>query len=362
MANCLLTLQTELHSFMEVLLKSIVYEISQVFRNRMSDSENEFQDKLRSISQILVRRAVFKITQCVEESFGSEMAQLKKENESLKWRLQLWEKESGAGGDQGQTDHVGHTLPCEVTAEIKEEMDTKPELSGSEASGLPDTGERAPLEQQHSEEEWSFSLMQETELTAGEGKETLSEQHTESRQYVKDLDSVPMMKTQPEKETNGLLVSEDLTEKVNILYIKTITINFNEQESVSAQRLKEEELNEVDEFNLTEQDMEPQLIDPEEQQTDVPGEENGTRLLHTEKSQDREDFERRNSTKIKDSGRLSQDLAQPVLHENPAHVKRSSETTRTVKKKAMYSVILHRLWVSALSRWPGCQPVKAAPV
>ncbi|XP_015194769.1 uncharacterized protein [Lepisosteus oculatus] len=313
MANCLLTLQTELHSFMEVLLKSIVYEISQVFRNRMSDSENEFQDKLRSISQILVRRAVFKITQCVEESFGSEMAQLKKENESLKWRLQLWEKESGAGGDQGQTDHVGHTLPCEVTAEIKEEMDTKPELSGSEASGLPDTGERAPLEQQHSEEEWSFSLMQETELTAGEGKETLSEQHTESRQYVKDLDSVPMMKTQPEKETNGLLVSEDLTEKVNILYIKTITINFNEQESVSAQRLKEEELNEVDEFNLTEQDMEPQLIDPEEQQTDVPGEENGTRLLHTEKSQDREDFERRNSTKIKDSGRLSQDLAQNLF-------------------------------------------------
>nr|XP_015194920.1 PREDICTED: uncharacterized protein LOC107076062 [Lepisosteus oculatus] len=41
------------------------------------------------------------------------------ENETLKEGLQFWEKESGAGGDRGQTDRVGHTLPCEVTAEIK---------------------------------------------------------------------------------------------------------------------------------------------------------------------------------------------------------------------------------------------------
>nr|XP_015194717.1 PREDICTED: gastrula zinc finger protein XlCGF7.1-like [Lepisosteus oculatus] len=96
----------------------------------MSDSEDEIENKLRIVSQTLVRRSVFKITQCVEESFGSEMAQLKKENESLKWRLQLWEKESGAEGDQRQTDHVGHTLPCEVPAGIKEEIDTKLQLSG----------------------------------------------------------------------------------------------------------------------------------------------------------------------------------------------------------------------------------------
>ncbi|MBN3324869.1 ZN415 protein, partial [Atractosteus spatula] len=176
MANLLFTLETELYSFMEVLLKSIVDEFSEVFRNRM-----------------------VKITQFVEESFGSEVAQLKKENESLKWRLQLWEKDSGAGRDQEQTDHVGLTLPCEVTGEIKEEIDTKLELSGSEASALPDAGERAPPEQQHIEEEWGSSLMQETELTAAEGKEKLSEQHTESRQSVEDLDSVPMMKTNPEK-------------------------------------------------------------------------------------------------------------------------------------------------------------------
>ncbi|XP_006643154.3 zinc finger and SCAN domain-containing protein 2-like [Lepisosteus oculatus] len=271
MANWLLILQSELHSFMEVLLKSIVCEVSEVFQNRMSDSEDKFQDKLRSISQILVRRAVFKISQCVEDSFGSEMAQLKKENESLKWRLQLLDKESGVGGDQGQT------------AEIKEEMDTKLEQSDSEAlpdageralleqqqseeewgssllqeteltaaegkeklseqqtesrqsvedldsghmmkmepensvaSALPDAGERAPLEQQHSREEWGSSLMQETELTAAEGKERLSEQHTESRQSVEGQDSVHMMKTEPESEIHGPLVSEDFTEKINL--------------------------------------------------------------------------------------------------------------------------------------------------
>ncbi|MBN3315619.1 ZKSC8 protein, partial [Atractosteus spatula] len=130
MAILLFNLETELRSFMQVFLKSIVYEVSRVFRNRMSDSEDEIENKLRSVSQTLVRWSVFKITQCVEESFGSEMAQLKKENESLKWRLQLWEKESGAGGDRGQTDRVGHTLPCEATAGIKEEMDMELQLSG----------------------------------------------------------------------------------------------------------------------------------------------------------------------------------------------------------------------------------------
>ncbi|MBN3325226.1 ZN271 protein, partial [Atractosteus spatula] len=314
MAEYLLNLQTQLDSFMHVLLKSIVYEVSEVFGNRMSDSENAFQDKLLSVSQILVRRAVFKITQCVEDSVGSEMAQLKKENESLKWRLQLWEKESGAGGDQGT-----QALPCEVTAEIKEEMDTKLELSGQcgflyevsvfntsvynflteatfkgatkikfiiiiiiisikilfscpvftglEASALSDTGERAPLEQQHSEDEWSSNLTQETELTAAEEKEKFSEQHTESRQIVEDMDSVPMMKTEPESETPGLLVCDDFTEKIDNLDTNNITQGCNELDCVSVQEHKE-----LGEFNLIEQDMEPQLIDPAEQQTDVPGE------------------------------------------------------------------------------------------
>ncbi|MBN3312613.1 ZN180 protein, partial [Atractosteus spatula] len=309
---------------MEVLLKSIVYEVSRVFRSRMSDSEDEIENKLRSISQILVRRAVFKITQCVEESVGSEMAQLKKENESLKWRLQLWEKESGAGGDQGT-----QTLPCEVPAGIKEEMDTKLQLSGlntrshglsyhyyadytqiyihtkpdtdvavsflsnyisdiktrmtenflylncSEASALPDAGERAPLEQQHSEEEWGSNLMQETELTVAEGKETLSEQHTESRQSVEDLDSVPMMKIEPECETPGLLI---LTEKINHLDTKNIAEHCNELYCITVHELKEE----LSKFNVTEQDMEPQLIHTADQHTEGHDGENKSQFQHTE--------------------------------------------------------------------------------
>ncbi|XP_069053995.1 uncharacterized protein [Lepisosteus oculatus] len=114
--------ENELHCFVEVLLKSFVYEVSEVFRNKMSDSENEFQDKLRSVSQILVSRAVINITQRVEDSFGTEITRMK-ENETFKVRLQLWEKESGAGRDQGQTDHVGLMPPCEITAETNEETE-----------------------------------------------------------------------------------------------------------------------------------------------------------------------------------------------------------------------------------------------
>ncbi|XP_069054896.1 oocyte zinc finger protein XlCOF22-like isoform X3 [Lepisosteus oculatus] len=248
MAESLLDLQTELHSFMGVVLKSIVYEVAEVFRNRTSDSEDEFQDKLRGVSHILVRRAVFKITQCVEETFGTEMAQMKEENETLKVRLRFWEKEPGAGGDRGQTDRVGHTPPCEAPAGIKEEMDTEPELSGSEVSALPDAGDRAPLEQQPSEEEeeeeeeeGGSRLMQETELAAAHGKETLSEQqHTESRQRVGDLDFVSVMKTEPESETPGLLVSDDFTEKINHLDMNNNSQGCKELGRVSVQEHKEE--------------------------------------------------------------------------------------------------------------------------
>ncbi|MBN3322629.1 ZN180 protein, partial [Atractosteus spatula] len=233
----------------------------------MSDSEEKFLDKLRSISHILVRRAVFKISQCVEDSFGSEMAQLKKENESLKWRLQLWEKETGVGDDQGQT------------AEIKEEMDTKLEQSDSEA--LPDAGERALLEQQQSEEEWGSSLLQETELTAAEGK--LSEQQTERRQTVEDLDSGDMMKMEPESKTPALLI---FTEKINNLYTKNIAEHCNELDCVSVQELKEE----LGELNLTDQDMEPHLM----QETEFTAAE-GKEKLSEQHTESRHSFEGQDS-------------------------------------------------------------------
>ncbi|XP_069054442.1 zinc finger protein 436-like [Lepisosteus oculatus] len=271
--------ENELHCFMGVLLKSFVSEVSEVFRNTMSDSQVSFQDKLRSVSQILVSRAVINITQFVEDSFGTEITRMK-ENETFKVRLQLWEKESGPG-DQGGTDHVGLMPPCEITAETNEET----EPSGSEASVLSDAGERALLEQHHSEEEWGSSLMQETELTAAAGKEALSEQHTDSRQSVKDLDSVPMMKTEPESETPGFLVCDDFTEKMNNLDTINITQSCNELGCVSVQEHSEE----LDVLNLTEQDMDPKLIDPAEQQTDVPGEENSVEIQHREESQYREE-------------------------------------------------------------------------
>ncbi|XP_069054934.1 uncharacterized protein [Lepisosteus oculatus] len=292
MASCLSRLQTELQSFMQLLLKSIVYEVAGVFGNRTSDSEDEVQDQLRNIAQILVRRAVFKITQCVEETFGSEMAQMKKENETLKVRLRFWEKESRAGGDRGQTDRDGHTLPCEVTAEIKEETDTEPELSGSEASALPDAGDRAPLEQQPSEEEeeeWGSRLMQETELAAAHGKETLGEQqHTESRQRVEDLDSVSVMKTEPECETAGVSVTEDLTERIHNQDTWSIPQSCNGLDCVSLQEHKEE----LADLSLADQDGVSQLIDPAEQRRDVPAGENSAGLRHPEKGQDREELGR----------------------------------------------------------------------
>ncbi|MBN3320058.1 ZN180 protein, partial [Atractosteus spatula] len=364
-------LESELHSFMQVLLRSIVYEVADVFGNRTSDSEDEFQDKLRGVAQILVRRAVFKITQCVEETFGTEMAQMKEENERLKVRLQLWEKEPGAGGDRGQTDRDGHTPPCEIAAEIKEEMDVKLELSGLEVSALPDSGDRAPLEQQHSEEEeeeWGSRLMQETELAAAQGKETLEQQHTESRQSVEDLDSVPvmktepersevsalpdsgdrapleqqhseeeaeergsrltqeteltaahgketlseqqhtesrqrvedldsvpMMKTEPESETPGLS-SEDLTEKFNNLNTENVSETFNEVDSVSVNWYKEGRLNELqliqnDVFNPLKMEKEAQMIHTAEQHTEGHEEESPARFRGTTQDHYREQLD-----------------------------------------------------------------------
>ncbi|XP_069054362.1 zinc finger protein 892-like [Lepisosteus oculatus] len=319
MTILLFNLETELHSFMEILLKSIVYEVSRVFRSRISDSE-EIENKLRSISKILVRRAVFKITQCVEDSVGSEMAQLKKENESLKWRLQLCEKDSGAGGDQGT-----QTLPCEVPAGIKEEMDTKLQLSGSEASALPDAGERAPLEQQHSEEEWGSNLMQETELTVAEGKETLSEQHTEGRQSVEDLDSVPMMKIEPERETPGLLI---FTEKINHLDAKNIAEHCNELYCITVHELKEE----LSEFNVKEQDMEPQLIHTADQHTEGHNGENKSQFQDTEQDHSMEHLQNKrpqhDQRMRKNHSRLSSDGVDklPLWHREEQRFCQSSKS------------------------------------
>ncbi|XP_069054904.1 uncharacterized protein [Lepisosteus oculatus] len=213
MTDWLFPLETELQSFTEVLLKAIVYEVSDVFRNKMSDSEDAFRARLHRLSQILARRAVFKIIKFVEGTFGTEILLLKQEVETLRSKLQFCE----TGGDRGRIEgsprmYLGYTPPCEATGEIKEEIHVKWELSGTEVGALSDAGEGAPLEQQLSEEEeeWGSRLMQETGLPSAEGKETLGE--AESRPRLGDPGSAPAVKSEPEFETPGLLGSDDFPE------------------------------------------------------------------------------------------------------------------------------------------------------
>nr|XP_015194872.1 PREDICTED: zinc finger protein 239-like [Lepisosteus oculatus] len=130
MTDWLFPLETELQSFTEVLLKAIVYEVSDVFRNKMSDSEDAFRARLHRLSQILARRAVFKIIKFVEGTFGTEILLLKQEVETLRSKLQFCE----TGGDRGRIEgsprmYLGYTPPCEATGEIKEEIHVKWELS-----------------------------------------------------------------------------------------------------------------------------------------------------------------------------------------------------------------------------------------
>nr|XP_015194870.1 PREDICTED: uncharacterized protein LOC107076034 [Lepisosteus oculatus] len=192
--DCLFTLESEIESCMEALLRAIVSEVADIFRSGVSASEDPFRGQLRRSSGMLVRRVVFTLTKFLRGSFGDEIAQMKREIETLRGRLQVWgQQAAGSGGDRdrGQTDRLGHTPPGEVIVEVKEETDPELELSGagwSEVGALADAGEGAPLEQQCSEEEeeeeWGSVCMQETELLAAERKEQLGEQH---RSRVEDL-------------------------------------------------------------------------------------------------------------------------------------------------------------------------------
>ncbi|XP_069054926.1 uncharacterized protein [Lepisosteus oculatus] len=192
--DCLFTLESEIESCMEALLRAIVSEVADIFRSGVSASEDPFRDQLRRSSGMLVRRVVFTLTKFLRGSFGDEIAQMKREIETLRGRLQVWgQQAAGSGGDRdrGQTDRLGHTPPGEVIVEVKEETDPELELSGagwSEVGALADAGEGAPLEQQcneeEEEEEWGSVCMQETELLAAERKEQPGEQH---RSRVEDL-------------------------------------------------------------------------------------------------------------------------------------------------------------------------------
>ncbi|XP_066574797.1 zinc finger protein 391 isoform X1 [Amia ocellicauda] len=79
----------------------------------MSDSSVMFQAQLSSVMEILFKAAVYEITKVVEGSFSHfrvEIAKVKKENESLRLRLQMWETMSTAEQSYG-ISHMGKTAP-----------------------------------------------------------------------------------------------------------------------------------------------------------------------------------------------------------------------------------------------------------
>ncbi|XP_066574787.1 uncharacterized protein LOC136764535 [Amia ocellicauda] len=86
----------------------------------MSDSSVMFQAQLSSVMEILFKAAVYEITKVVEGSFSHfrvEIAQVKKENESLRLRLQLSEATSTAEQCYG-ISHMGKTAPSVTTRSI----------------------------------------------------------------------------------------------------------------------------------------------------------------------------------------------------------------------------------------------------
>ncbi|XP_066577877.1 zinc finger protein 79-like [Amia ocellicauda] len=144
--------------------------------------------RLSSALAELMRAALCEIWKAVEETVSEsrvEITRRQRENEALRRRLQelmvageaaVCHWSSGADGPPVQSRGAG-----------RREGETRAAADGAvEASALPDSGERAPIEQQHCEQEWSSSLRQDTEPTDTEDNQGLTEQH-KSRQSEKEL-------------------------------------------------------------------------------------------------------------------------------------------------------------------------------
>ncbi|XP_066577989.1 uncharacterized protein LOC136767849 [Amia ocellicauda] len=144
--------------------------------------------RLSSALAELMRAALCEIWKAVEETVSEsrvEITRRQRENEALRRRLQelmvageaaVCHWSSGADGPPVQSRGAG-----------RREGETRAAADGAvEASALPDSGERAPIEQQHCEQEWSSSLRQDTEPTDTEDKPVLPEQH-KSRQSEEEL-------------------------------------------------------------------------------------------------------------------------------------------------------------------------------
>ncbi|XP_066577854.1 zinc finger protein ZFP2-like [Amia ocellicauda] len=173
----------------------------------MSLSER-FTQRLSSALAELMRAALCEIWKAVEETVSEsrvEITRRQRENEALRRRLQAlraarrceWSRSSGADGPPEKRRGAGRLeRSCGQGGR---------EAGAVEASALPDSGERAPIEQQHCEQEWSSSLRQDTEPTDTEDNQGLTEQHRsrQSEEELRGLESGHMEEPQTEGSTQG---------------------------------------------------------------------------------------------------------------------------------------------------------------
>ncbi|XP_066577905.1 uncharacterized protein LOC136767799 isoform X2 [Amia ocellicauda] len=177
--------------------------------------------RLSSALAELMRAALCEIWKAVEETVSEsrvEITRRQRENEALRRRLQelmvageaaVCHWSSGADGPPVQSRGAG-----------RREGEARAAGAGAlEASALPDSGERAPIEQQHWKQEWSSSLRQDTEPTDTEDNQGLTEQHRsrQSEEELRGLESGHMAEPHTEGSTQGLGALESDTAETKLI-------------------------------------------------------------------------------------------------------------------------------------------------
>nr|XP_015199970.1 PREDICTED: oocyte zinc finger protein XlCOF22-like isoform X1 [Lepisosteus oculatus] len=246
--------QTQLTAVMEGVIRTAVGEVSDLLQNKRSDFELE--DRLHSLTDILVKSSVFQITELVQDRVArlqSEIGRVKQETETLRLRLRSREKESCGG------------LGAPVCPEI-----TGGDPGGAEAGAVENGAVFCTLKRrkklQHSEEKWSSSVRQEMKLSAPACEEKPSERRSlQSVKKLNGLESVPTTEPGPGCISVKSREWHQNTERFNNLENYNITEDLDEPESVIAQGLKKEELNELDDVDIIEHNIESPLFHPEEQ-------------------------------------------------------------------------------------------------
>ncbi|XP_066577903.1 zinc finger protein 782 [Amia ocellicauda] len=184
--------------------------------------------RLSSALAELMRAALCEIWKAVEETVSEsrvEITRRQRENEALRRRLQelmvageaaVCHWSSGADGPPVQSRGAGRReWSCGRT-----EGEARAAGAGAvEAGAVPDSGERAPIEQQHWEQEWDSSLRQDTEPTDTEDNQGLTEQHRSrlSEEELKGLEP----HTEGSTQGLGALGSDTAESKFTPKIIKT---------------------------------------------------------------------------------------------------------------------------------------------